>query len=195
MPSQSMFYRLHSQESDQESRVVDLPNGQVVFFPSGTDGRAYYVRDEEHGRQLDRRLDWVRHAANVAGLAVVLAVAWLDYYKLLIFLVPAMLAPMLAEFVIARRLQEVTDPVAIRNAGIQRPKASLFAPLTVLVAIGAAIYFFGDRLSWHTSVQAIVGVCAVMLVIVQWLRRERLRRERAFFHVSQAPDNKPIEPR
>jgi hypothetical protein len=179
----------------EESRTVELADGRVIFFPGGRDGRAYHVRSHHDALAMERRLEWVRHAANGAALATIGAVVWSKDPRFLLFVLPALAAPFLAQRVVVWGLPEVTDPLVLREVGSTAGTAFPWGSTVILALFAAGVYYFGFRFNAHTLFQAGVGGLALLAIILQWLRRERLRREREFFRVSDTPENRPIVPR
>ncbi len=56
-------------QTNDESRVIELSDGRVLFLARG---RFYYVRDYPHGHSLEARLKWADRAVGGCFIATVL---------------------------------------------------------------------------------------------------------------------------
>ena len=92
-----------------DDHVVELADGRVLFLPGGRAGRAYRVRDHQHGRRLVNKLAIVQIVATLTILAVGILAKFRGEWRLWSFAIPAFIAPMVAKRVTAWGLEEVTD--------------------------------------------------------------------------------------
>lgn len=189
------MFRLQLHEAAEESGIVDLADGRTIFFPDGRDGRAYHVQTRAQAEAFERKLEWVRHGSNVAALAVAGAFYWFRDWRLLVCLAPAITAPLLAQRVVAWDLVEVTDPVALRNAGVKPMPSVSWPSILFFAATIWVLYRFRDDLNSHTMLQVAVGALLLTVAILHWLRRQGVRRQRAVFDISDTPENTPTVPR
>ena len=108
---------------------------------------------------------------------------------------PAILAPFVAQRVVAWGLVEVTDPVALRNAGATPAPGVSWSSILIVAAVVGALYRFRDSFSSHTMLEVAIGTLVLTVATLHWLRRQAVRRQRAVFGISDTPDDTPIVPR